>query len=566
MKKLINSPLNVVREMLEGAVALDPGLKLLASENVVIRSKLPKRSLRKVALISGGGSGHEPAHAGYVGTGMLTAAVAGDVFTSPSTDAVLAAIRETAGPAGAVLIVKNYTGDRLNFGLAAEMARAEGIPTEVVLVADDVALHATVERERRRGIAGTVLVHKIAGASAEKGAKLAEVSAMARLAAKQVGSMGVSLGSCTLPNVGRPSFELGTDEIELGLGIHGEPGVKREKMASSSELVGEVLKTILRDMEIKNGARLALLVNGLGATPPMELAVVFNDAKKYLFNHDMKLERAWCGTFLSALDMPGFSLSVMEVDKKSLQLLDAATDASAWTSTGKYNRDGVQRVLRSQIKRANGTKVPPKKSGLRIKELVLAAANGLIAQEAHLTDLDAKAGDGDLGTSMSRGSFAIVRLPDATWTTATAILNTLSQTLRRAIGGSSGPFYATALLRAARTLPNTDLPTAKEWAAAFQSAVDAISELGGAKAGDRTMIDALGPAALAFERSLEGGDKPVLAWFKATEAAKSGCDATAKMKPRLGRASYLGGRAVGIPDAGAAAVVCWMEAIAKAMR
>ncbi|MFN0317818.1 MAG: dihydroxyacetone kinase subunit DhaK, partial [Burkholderiales bacterium] len=199
MKKLINHPPSAVREMLEGAVALAPGQRLLADENVVVQADLPPPAARPVAVISGGGSGHEPAHAGYVGRGMLTAAIAGDVFTSPSTDAVLAGITSVAGPAGVVLIVKNYTGDRLNFGLAAEMARAQGIPAEVVIVADDVSLRATVDPARRRGIAGTVLVHKIAGAAAAGRASLGEIARVAREAADDLGSMGVALGACTIP-------------------------------------------------------------------------------------------------------------------------------------------------------------------------------------------------------------------------------------------------------------------------------------------------------------------------------------------------------------------------------
>lgn len=204
MKKLINSPTTVVRELLEGLVSLDPGLALLAEEQVILRQPLAAAGERPVAVISGGGSGHEPAHAGYVGEGMLTAAVAGDVFTSPSVDAVLAAIRAAAGPAGALLVVKNYTGDRLNFGLAAELARSEGIPVETVLVADDAALRHTVAPERRRGIAGTVLIHKLAGAAAAAGRPLDEVAALARAASAELRSMGVALGACTVPAVGHP--------------------------------------------------------------------------------------------------------------------------------------------------------------------------------------------------------------------------------------------------------------------------------------------------------------------------------------------------------------------------
>jgi len=278
MKKLINNPRNLVREVLEGLVDTTPGLALLDSENVILRWDGRAPQDRPVAVLSGGGSGHEPGHAGYVGHGMLAAAITGDVFTSPSVDAILAGIKAVAGPRGAVLIVKNYTGDRLNFGLAAELATTDGIPTEVVMVADDVALRDTVPPTRRRGIAGTVLVHKVAGWAASSGLAVAEVAAMARRAASGVGTMGVALGPCTVPSVGTPGFVLADDEIELGLGIHGEKGVQRLPMQTADTLVERMLDTIVLDGDLKPGTRVAILVNGLGATPPIELAVVARHA------------------------------------------------------------------------------------------------------------------------------------------------------------------------------------------------------------------------------------------------------------------------------------------------
>jgi ATP-dependent dihydroxyacetone kinase len=546
--------------MLEGAVALAPGQALLADENVVVQSGLAETDQRRVAILSGGGSGHEPAHAGYVGRGMLTAAIAGDVFTSPSSDAVLYAIRACAGPAGAVLIVKNYTGDRLNFGLAAEMARAEGIPVEVVIVADDVALRTTVEESRRRGIAGTVLVHKIAGAAAAAGSSLAEVAVVARAAARDVGSMGVALGSCTLPAVGRPSFTLEADEIEVGLGIYGEPGVKRATIEAVESLVGQVLAAIAEDRRIVHGSRVALLANGLGATPPMELAIVMRDSLRFLQQRGIVVERAWCGTFLSALDMPGFSLSLMPVDDRRLQLLDATTDAPSWPGKGALNREPIvvqrakQEILPQDLPSTAADASP-------LRAAVMAAAQALIDREAELTDLDARAGDGDLGSSMARGAAAAVALPASAWTPPVQALTSLGHALRRSIAGSSGPFYATALLRAARRLSDSESPTPEDWATAFQSAVATISELGGAKVGDRTMVDALAPAADEFKAGLSKGLSGEAAWRQGVAAARAGRDATARMQPRFGRASYLGERAVGIPDAGATAVVCWMEAI-----
>ncbi|WP_404373567.1 dihydroxyacetone kinase subunit DhaL [Corallococcus coralloides] len=560
MKKLVNAPRAVVQEMLEGFVALAPGQALLEGETVVVRADVPAAlGARRVAVLSGGGSGHEPAHAGYVGTGMLHAAVAGDVFTSPSSDAVLAAIRAVAGTAGALLIVKNYTGDRLNFGLAAELARAEGIPTEVVVVADDVALRDTVEPERRRGIAGVVLVHKVAGAAAAAGASLAEVAREATEAAAALGSMGVALGPCTVPAAGKPGFTLGEAEVELGLGIHGEQGVRRVALQPADELADTLLSTIVEDRKVGRGDRVVLMVNGLGGTPPMELAIVTRKALAFLADRGVAVERAWQGTFLSALEMPGCSLTLMKVDDARLARLDAPTEAPAWPGRG-------QVVTRRQVVRARAA-LPtveghrkPQPVMAQVRAAALAVADAWDAAEARLTELDSKAGDGDLGLSLARGAAAIRALPEGAWATPSGALTELGQALRRNIGGCSGPFYATALLRAARFLANKPADAAA-WAKAFEAAAEAVSELGGAKPGDRTMVDALHPAAATLMRAVREGRTLGEAWAEATRAAEQGAEATASMSPRLGRASYLGERAKGVPDAGAVAVVIWMKAL-----
>ena len=556
MKKLVNDPRSIVREMLEGQVALNAAQTLLEGENVVLRADLGPPGSAQVAIISGGGSGHEPAHAGYVGAGMLHAAVAGDVFTSPSTDAVLAAIRAASRPAGALLVVKNYTGDRLNFGLAAEMARAEGIAVEAVVVADDVALRDTVEPARRRGIAGTVLVHKVAGAASAAGLDLASVAAEARAAAAQLGTMGVALGACTVPG-GRPGFVLADDEMELGLGIHGEAGVRRAKLLPADALVDELLDTILADLALPSGARVALLVNGLGGTPPMELAVVARRALTALRDRGLDVVRAWSGNLLTALEMPGMSLSVMAVDDARLARLDAPTGASAWPGSGHLG--GAVRALRATAPAQAPPDVPLTAAGLAVKRAALSAADALARAESRLTELDSIAGDGDLGLSMTRGAAAIRALPETAWATPAIALTQMSSVLSRAIAGSSGPFYATALLRAARNLP--DDPVADDWAAAFAAAVSSIGELGGAKPGDRTMLDALLPAATTLASGLAGGTAPREAWAHAVQAARVGAAATARMHPRLGRAAYLGERVLGTPDAGAEAVVIWLAAI-----
>ncbi|KVO58956.1 dihydroxyacetone kinase [Burkholderia ubonensis] len=561
MKKLVNRPSDVVREMLEGIARQSPHLAILGDEHVLVRKTLPEPSQRAVAVLSGGGSGHEPAHGGYVGDGMLSAAVCGEVFTSPSTDAVLAAIRATAGPNGALLVVKNYTGDRLNFGLAAELARAEGIPVETVIVADDVSLRERVERGQRRGIAGTVLIHKLAGAAAARGLPLARVAAIAREAAADLGTMGVALDGCTIPGADKSGFSLADHEIELGLGIHGEKGVERTAPLPADALVDTLLSSIVGDLVLAGGERVALLVNGLGATPDMELAIVLRAAYDNLSRRGIAVERAWAGTFLSALDMPGCSISVLRLNDERAALLDAPTQARAWPGGGAVNPQ--IRVAAAETRDAPPAALDAtgRAWAARLRPALHAVARTLIDNETTLAELDAAAGDGDLGASMHRAAQAILELPDAAYGTPAGALAALGAALRRAIAGSSGPFYATALLRASRRLADVAEPSARDWATAFRSAVESIGELGGARAGDRTMLDALVPAVDAFDRALEDDRNGAAAWAVAVEAAERGAQETARMTPRAGRASYLGERAIGTPDGGAVAVALWLRAL-----
>lgn len=561
MKKLINSPRQVVREMLEGLVAVTPGLALLENETVAVRADAPLTDT--VALISGGGSGHEPAHAGYVGPGMLTAAVAGDVFTSPSTDAVLAAIRAVSGPKGALLIVKNYTGDRLNFGLAAEIAKNEGTPVEMVVVDDDVALAAGGRHAGRRGIAGTVLIHKIAGAAAARGLPLAEVTAAAEGAIADLGTMGVALTPCTVPAAGRPGFSLGEDEIELGLGIHGEAGIRRGRIASADELVNEMLTRIVEDRGIKAGDSVALLVNGLGGTPAMELAVVTCGALAWLQKQQISVARVWTGSFLTALEMAGCSLSLLRADSNRLALLDAPSAAPAWPERP-AGPVGLHRpriaVPGSKAARATTGKPGP------LGPVLLSVAAALRRAEHRLTALDQAVGDGDLGISLERGAEAIERdLPTYDLSDPAAMLANVSATLMRALGGTSGPLYAAFLLRAAAAMRGRAVSSAADWAAALQAGIEAVSELGGAQPGDRTMLDALHPASAALQVALAANEPPREAVFRAVNAARDGAARTASIAARRGRSSYLGDRAIGHPDPGAEAVVVWLEAVATAL-
>ncbi len=558
MRKLINDPRHVVREMLEGMADLNPQVVLFDTENILMQAGLTTNH-GEVAIISGGGGGHEPAHAGYVGHGMLHAAVSGDVFTSPSSDSVLAAIRACVGAKGVLLIVKNYTGDRLNFGLAAEMARGEGIAVEMVVVGDDIALRDSVPKEQSRGIAGTVLVHKIAGALAAQGADLVMVATVAREVAANLATMGVALGSCTIPAVGKPSFELAENEVELGLGIHGEKGMARINSCPVDELVVVLLEKICADLHLMANESVVLLVNGLGGTPPMELAIVARQALAYLRQRGIKVERAWSGNFMTALDMPGCSLTVLRVNQQWLECLDFPVAVSAWNNAGKLpaERGSYQIPTPPPSDKSTGiVTIQP-----HLKELTYRIAAALERSETLLTELDSAAGDGDLGLSMSRGAAALRQLDDSAWINEAYLCAAIGNALRAAIAGSSGPFYATGLLRAARYLHSQTTITSLQLAEAFVIAVAAIAELGGAKLNDRTMLDALEPAATKFKQSLLVSVAPTQAWQLALQAAAAGTAATAQMFPKLGRASYIGERALGYPDAGATAVMAWLNAI-----
>ncbi len=565
MKKLINDPNCVVEQMLQGLLAIHPGLRRLAGEAVLIRADADEVRDRRVSLIAGGGSGHEPAHAGYIGRGMLSAAVAGDVFTSPGPDAVFAAIRAVTGSPGALLIVKNYTGDRLNFGLAAERARAEGIPVDMVVVADDVALPGGGGHAGRRGLAGTILVHKVAGAAAEAGASLAEVAAVAREAASAVRTMGVALTPCTVPAAGRPGFSLGEAEVELGLGIHGEPGARRLPVEPADALVDRLIGPILAEI---TGDQVALLVNNLGGTPTMEVAIVARHAVDVLERSGKRVERVYAGTFLSALEMAGVSLTVLPVGVEQLDRLDAPTDAPAWpNAAGRPRSRSTTASAEPSPTLESSAGAPPRTAlGHRLGAAIRAAAQALIEAETRLTELDQAVGDGDLGITLARGARAVRdTLPSCPLDDPAQTLHELALTLQRSLGGTSGPLYAMLLLRAAGCLRSHDPEAATTWAEALRAGGAGIRELAGAALGDRTMLDALVPASEALTSVLRAGNSPAVALSEAVAVAERAAGATASMTPRQGRSSYLGDRALGHPDPGAVAVVIWLRAVSKSL-
>ena len=565
MKKLLNDVSQTVPDMLEGLVASSQGLRLCDGTTTVVRDDTDALAAEgTVALISGGGAGHEPAHAGYVGAGLLTAAVSGDVFASPSADAVLDAIREVRSDAGVLLLVKNYTGDVLNFGLAAQIARSEGTPVDMVVIGDDVALLDHHGDDARRGLAGTVLIHKIAGAAAAAGKPLAEVAQIARDAAAGLWTMGVGLGACTVPASGKPNFELGADEIEWGLGIHGEPGVRKSSLASADSIVGDLLDHLCEHGQLGDSSRVALLVNNLGGTTRMELDVVAGSTLRALAERGVQTERVWVGNYLTALEMPGVSLSLLSVTDELLELLDAEASSPAWRAgaTPRPHREHAGIPANDDV----ATDAPVERSGDDAEsvtaQLVRAACAALIAAEEELTDMDRLVGDGDLGTSLERGSRAVLAQLDSNPAASPAdLLAAASAALRRAIGGTSGPLYSSLVLGASVVLRDADTAEGATIAEAFSQGVASVTELGGATVGDCTMMDALIPAQERFAAQIAAGADPVTALAAAVTAAEEGAASTEDMVAAKGRSRYVADRAIGTPDPGAHAVALWLGAV-----
>jgi dihydroxyacetone kinase-like protein len=327
MKKLINSPDTVVDEALAGMLAAHPGYIRVEEPNIVVRKDAPKAG--KVGIISGGGSGHEPMHGGFVGMGMLDAACPGAVFTSPVPDQMLAATKAVDAGAGVLHIVKNYTGDIMNFELAAELARAEGHEVSAVVIADDVAVQDSLYTAGRRGVGGTVLAEKIVGAAAEGGADLATVTALCQKVQDNVRSMGMALTSCTVPAAGKPTFDIGDDEMEIGVGIHGEPGRRRVPMASADEITEMLATPILDDLPFESGSNVLAFVNGMGGTPLIELYIVFNKLQQLCAARGVTITRSLVGSYITSLEMAGCSITLLRLDDELTRYWDAPVNTPA---------------------------------------------------------------------------------------------------------------------------------------------------------------------------------------------------------------------------------------------
>lgn len=539
-----NDRKQLVNDAIEGMVISAPHGNLVRLDidpaiRIVARADWDKS---RVAVISGGGSGHEPAHAGFVGKGMLTAAVCGDVFASPSVDAVLNAIVAVTGDRGCLLIVKNYTGDRLNFGLAAEKAKRYGLKVEMVIVADDIALP---DNKQPRGIAGTALVHKIAGYAAEQGKSLSEVRDIARQASESVWSLGLAMETCNLPGSSDEDDRIQRGQVELGLGIHGEPGASTVDSHNSQKLI----ETLVTPLKAQAGDdRVAVLINNLGGVSALEMALL----TKELAHSALKDQIAYLigpAPLVSSLDMKGFSLSLLRLNETFEKAINADVQTVGWQKPVPFAPMKTQRHNPVY----NQLEIEPSENP-QVKTLVSTAARTLVDLENRLNALDAKVGDGDTGSTFAEGAREIIHLLEQgalPLNNTAQLLQLVGERLATVMGGSSGVLMSIFFTAAGQAVHD-----GKSLPEALLRGLHQMKHYGGADLGDRTLIDALQPALEALRDS--GLDA-------AASAAKAGAAKTATMQTAgAGRSSYVNSESLeGVTDPGAVAIAEVFAALTK---
>jgi dihydroxyacetone kinase phosphoprotein-dependent L subunit len=570
-KKLINAPEDIVPQLIAGMVSAHPDMLRVegATGRAVVAVDGPRDG--KVGIVVGGGSGHEPAFAGYVGRGLADAAAVGNIFASPSPEQIMDAARAADGGAGMLFLYGNYTGDVLNFDMAAEECAATGIEARSVAVNDDVASAPLERAGERRGIAGDFFAFKIAGAAADEGRDLDGTEQAARAALAGTRSMGVALGACSMPQTGKLNFEIGDDEMEVGMGLHGEPGMRRAKLEPADAVTDQLMAPILQELTLVEGDEVAVLVNGLGSTALFELYILHRRVAEILGEQKVRIHRSWVGEYASSLEMAGASVTVMKLDSDLKALLDrpcrtpalsiGAAPASAVSARSSTRQAGTDQVAKPEAARAELATDGPVTPAI-FRRMMLSVSERIAENRDWLSELDGVIGDGDHGVTMEIGWRAVeVALRDARRDeTIETTCKRMAKAFLDAVGASSGPLYATAFLRAGTAVSdrlNLDTAAMVAWIAA---ASQGVRERGRAEPGDKTMVDAWVPAVERAEAALaRGGD--VLACLEAAcEGAEAGMNGTRDIESRRGRSAKLGARSVGHIDPGAAST--WVTLVA----
>jgi dihydroxyacetone kinase phosphoprotein-dependent L subunit len=572
-KKLINAPDDIISQAIEGMLSAHPDL--LTVEGATGRAVVAKDGPRdgKVGIIIGGGSGHEPAFAGYVGRGLADAAAVGNVFASPSPEQIVDAARAADGGAGVLFAYGNYTGDVMNFDMAAEECESIGIPALSIPVTDDVASAPKGRENERRGIAGDFFVFKIAGAAAEVGYDLDACFGAAKRANQNCRSMGVALTACSLPQTGKLNFEIGHDEMEVGMGVHGEPGMRRGKLETADEVTNELVELTLADMPLTSGDEVAVLVNGLGATSLLELYIIHRQVAKILSDRGVGIHYSWVGEYCTSLEMAGASVTFLKLDDELKRLLDTPCRTASLTVAGaletkgvhtKRNHDTAQadvRVDRSTL--ATDGSITPE----LFRTMMLRVADQIRENRDWLSELDGVIGDGDHGVTMDIGWSAVRKvISEPLDNTITETSHLIAKTFLDAVGASSGPLYASAFQYAGTAVSDRLNLDTKALAAWIEGICIGIQSRGGAQIGDKTMIDAWAPAVTKAQEAQIAGADMLGCLDAACAGARDGRDYSATIESRRGRSAKLGERSIGHVDPGAASTVVVLEAMKSALQ
>ncbi len=560
MQRFFNDPDDIVDETVAGFVKAHRDLvrKDPMNPRVVLSRFAPQEG--RVGIVTGGGSGHEPAFIGYAGRNMVDAVAVGELFSSPTAQAFADAIRAADGGAGVAVLYGNYAGDNMNVKMARDMVAADGIEVALVVANDDVCSAPPAERAKRRGVAGEIFMWKIGGARAAMGGDLAQVQAAAQKAIDACRSVGVGLGPCTLPAVGHPNFQITPGTMEVGIGHHGEPGARVEPLKRADDIADDMLRIVLDDQDLAEGTEVAVLVSGLGATPVNELYVLYDRIETGLEGAGLKVHRAIVGNYFTSLEMVGATLTVMALDDELKELLDVECAAPGITMSGKSVQPtaaiSTPRQRRTGSAKAEAaTERAPEATGE--PRLDLHAASGIVSDlasvivsnKAYLSEIDGLIGDGDHGINMAKGfGRAAERIAGRDLSLAKAF-STLSDVLMTEIGGSMGPLYGFMFRNMSLAIDGRQAVDAEGFGVMLRAGLQGVRTTGAAELGDKTLVDCLVPAIAAYEAALPQGFGNALKAM--AEAAEEGRDSTIDMVARLGRASRLGERSRGVLDAGA---------------
>lgn len=566
MTRIFNDPATFTDDMLGGFLDIHASYVVGVPGGVVRATETPPG---KVAVVVGGGSGHYPAFCGVVGPGFADGAVVGNIFTSPSAQEAASVARAAHGDAGVLLLTGNYAGDVMNFGLAVEQLRADGIDARFLTVTDDIASAAPEDLVKRRGIAGDFTVFRCAGACSEEGADLDEVERVAIKANAATRTLGVAFDGCTLPGADRPLFTVPAGTMGLGLGIHGEPGIASHEMPTAAELARLLVSGVLAEKPAAASGRVAVILNGLGRTKYEELFVVWKSVAALLAEFGHTVVHPEVGELVTSLDMAGCSLTVMWLDEELERLWTSPADTPAYRKGGVSGQTGVRRshVTQAAVRVAVADADAASQAGGHVvAESFSAIAQQMIDAEDELGKIDAVAGDGDHGRGMVKGSTAAAEAARAMAARAggiASVLRAAGDAWAAKAGGTSGVLWGAALNAAAGVLGDHGVPGDTAVAAALRAGYDALAALGKAARGDKTMLDALGPFVDAFAESVDAGADWRSAWSRSAEVAHKAAAETAELRPMVGRARPLAERSIGTPDAGAVSLALCVNTVAE---